>query len=96
MSAFHPVEHVKERFRNLDYPAEALVAKVEADAVVRLDVGTNGRVTNCRMLNAGVAKSFEIASCRVLKGAKFTPATNASGEPVAAPIVYDVRFRIDS
>lgn len=91
-----PVEHVKGRFRDLDYPADALIANVEADAVVRLDVGPNGRVTNCRMINAGVAKAFEIASCRVLKGAKFAPATDGGGKPIEAPIVYDVRFRIRS
>lgn len=89
-----PTEHVKERFHGLDYPADALAANVEADAVIRLDVAPDGSVTNCGMVNAGVPKSFEVASCNVLKGAKFKPATDASGKPVPAPIVYDVRFRI--
>jgi len=91
-----PAEHVRERFNNLDYPADALAANVEADAVVRLDVAPNGSVTNCGMVDAGVPKSFEVASCKVLKGAKFKPATDAGGKPISAPIVYDVRFRIGS
>lgn len=91
-----PAEHVKERFRDLDYPSDALAANVEADAIVRLDVSPNGSVTNCGMVNDGVPKSFEVAGCNVLKGVKFKPATDASGKPVSAPIVYDVRFRIGS
>jgi TonB family protein len=91
-----PTEHVKERFHELDYPADALAANVEADAVIRLDVAPDGSVTNCGMVNAGVPKSFEVASCNVLKSAKFKPATDARGKPVSAPIVYDVRFRIGS
>lgn len=91
-----PAEHVRERFHDLDYPADALAANVEADAVVRLDVAPNGSVTNCGMVNASVPKSFEVVSCKVLNGAKFKPATDAGGKSVSAPIVYDVRFRIGS
>jgi hypothetical protein len=91
-----PAEHVRERFHALDYPADALAANVEADAVVWLDVAPDSSVTNCSIVNAGVPKSFGVASCNVLKGAKFKPATDASGKPVSAPIVYDVRFRIGS
>jgi len=70
-----PAEHVKERFRDLDYPADALAANVEADAVIRLDVAPNGSVTDCGMINPGVPKPFGVASCNVLKGAKFKRAT---------------------
>jgi hypothetical protein len=89
-----PIEHVRERFEELDYPADALAANVEADAVTRLDIATDGTVASCGTVNAGLPKVFETASCRVLKGAKFKPAADANGKPTPAPILYDVRFRI--
>jgi hypothetical protein len=88
-----PVEHIRARFSQLDYPADALAANVEADAVTRLDIATDGTVAKCGTVNAGLPKAFEAASCKVLKGAKFRPATDADGKPTPAPILYDVRFR---
>lgn len=92
-----PLEHVRERFSALDYPTDALAANVEADAVTRLDIGTDGAVIKCAAVNPGLPHtSFESASCRVLRGAKFRPAVDANGRPTSAPVVYDVRFRIGS
>jgi len=89
-----PLEHVRERFGALDYPAAALAANVEADAVARLDIAIDGTVTKCATVNPGLPVVFETASCKVLKGAKFRPATDVSGKPTSAPVLYDVRFRI--
>lgn len=89
-----PAEHIRERFGDLDYPAEALAAAVEADAVTRLDVAADGTVAKCGTVNTGLAKAFEVASCKVLKRAKFRPALDANGQATPAPILYNVRFRI--
>jgi hypothetical protein len=91
-----PIEPVRNRFSALDYPEAALRAHVEFDAIIRLDVGTDGTVQRCSGLNPGNYKGFEIASCDVLKGAKFKPAVDSAGTVVSAPIIYDVVFRIDS
>jgi TonB family protein len=90
-----PLEFVRDRFRDLDYPPEALAASAEADAIIRLDVMPDGTVGECRSLNAGRYKGFERASCAVLKGARFQAAIDATGIAVAAPYVVDVRFRVD-
>lgn len=91
-----PVGHIRERFTALDYPTQQLARNVEADAVTRLDIAVDGTVAKCGAVTPGLSRDFELASCEVLKGAKFRPAIDASGRPVPAPIVYDVRFRIDN
>ena len=91
-----PLAPVRDRFSELDYPEEALRAHIEFDAIIRLDVGPNGIVQQCRGLNSGTYKGFETASCAILKRAQFRPAFDAVGNAVSAPIVFDVVFRIDS
>ncbi|MEO7864644.1 MAG: TonB family protein, partial [Sphingomicrobium sp.] len=89
-----PLANIRNRFNDLDYPREALAANVEADAIIRLDVAADGTAGACRSLNRGLMPGFQTAACKVLKGARFQPATDSGGTSVTAPIVYDVRFRI--
>ena len=91
-----PLNHIRERFSALDYPREALAANVEADAVIKLDVTADGTVRACSTAIPSLPEGFETASCRVLTGAKFQPALDTNGKPAPAPIVFDVRFRIDN
>jgi TonB family protein len=89
-----PIGSLRDRFSSLDYPSDALTFLVTGDAVTRLDVGPDGAVKECHSLNASQYKGFEYATCQVLKGARFKPATESSGNAVAAPYVLDVIFRI--
>jgi TonB family protein len=89
-----PLKAVRDRFRDLDYPAAALAQSVETDAITRLDIAPDGTVERCQSLNSGDYKGFEEAACKVLKGARFRPASDSAGNAVAAPVVFDVRFRI--
>jgi hypothetical protein len=91
-----PTQPVRNRFSALDYPEAALREHVEFDAIIRLDIGTDGMVKRCSGLNPGDYKGFEIASCDVLKGAKFKPALDSAGTAISSPIIYDVVFRIES
>jgi TonB family protein len=89
-----PLKPVRDRFDSLDYPQDAMAQHLETDAITRLDVGIDGTVEQCRTLNPGAYRGFEEAACRVLKGARFRPAIDSAGAPVAAPILYDVKFRL--
>jgi TonB family protein len=89
-----PLKPVRARFSNMDYPADALAQGIEADAVTRLDVGPDGRVISCKAVNSANYKGFADVACRILKGAKFRPALDGMGNPVSAPYLFDVRFRI--
>jgi hypothetical protein len=96
-----PINPPLALFRAGDYPTDAQREGVEADSIIRLDIAPDGSVGACSALNRTLKaedlklfKSFESVSCRVLKGAVFRPATDQAGKPVAAPIVYDVRYRL--
>lgn len=84
----------RSEFTSDDYPKEAEALHIEGDAIMRLDVSTKGTVNACTQLNTGAYDGFGRAACRVLQSARFRPALNASGSSVAAPIVYDVVFRL--
>jgi TonB family protein len=89
-----PLKPLSDRFSAIDYPPEALRFLVAGDALTRLEIDADGRVTRCRSINASKYKGFEYATCNVLKGARFKPALNSNGEPVSAPYVLNVRFAI--
>jgi hypothetical protein len=94
-----PLSPPLARFRASDYPPEAAQRGAQADSIIRLDIAPDGRVSACNALNRttkdlALFKSFESVSCAVLKGATFRPATDQTGRPVSAPIVYDVKYRL--
>lgn len=89
-----PLIPVRRKFSNLDYPGEAIMERIEGDAVVRLAVGPDGGVKRCESVNSGGYKGFENAACDVLKRAKFHPALGSTGESVSGFYVFDVRFRL--
>lgn len=90
----NPVAPLWKRLSDADYPMEAETFSVTGDAITRVDVGPDGRVQQCRSLNAGAYKGFESATCDALKGAQFRPALDSAGHPVSAPYVVLVHFRM--
>jgi protein TonB len=65
-----------------DYPAAATRAEEEGTTGFRLDVGTDGRVTNCTVTSPSGSSSLDAATCRIMKSrARFTPAHDSSGNP---------------
>jgi TonB family protein len=93
-SAPVPTQSLPQMFNDFDYPLDAITFLVTGDAVTQLDIAVDGTVTQCKSLNASKYKGFEDATCRILRRARFKPALDASGRPVPAPYVIDVRFRI--
>jgi len=77
-----------------DYPLLPAQYQVQGDVIARLDVGSDGTVHECVGLNKKVNADFNFATCRALmRRARFHPALDAGGQPVAAPFVVIVRFR---
>lgn len=67
---------------NDDYPAAALRAEEQGSTGFRLTVGTNGRVTDCQITASSGSRSLDDTTCRLMKSrARFTPATDSSGNP---------------
>ena len=67
-----------------DYPASALTRREEGTTRFRLDVGADGRVSDCRVMATSGSAALDGATCRILRSrARFTPARGSNGRPVA-------------
>jgi len=66
-----------------DYPAKALENGWEGSVIVKVRVGTNGRVRSCRIVKSSGHVPLDIKTCEiVLLRAKFSPARDSNGNPV--------------
>lgn len=80
---------------NDDYPAEALRNEEEGIVGFRLDIGTDGAVTRCTVVQTSGSASLDTATCRILsERARFTPALNRKGKPVSDHVTARIVWRI--
>lgn len=78
-----------------DYPPSALRAEEQGVTGFRLQVGPDGRVTNCTVTSSSGSSSLDEATCRlVTRRARFTPAEDASGNKIAATYANKITWRI--
>lgn len=78
-----------------DYPVAALRAGEQGTVQVKLAVGTNGRVTNCMVTSTSGSSALDSATCRLLTSrARFTPARDSAGSPVAAEVIHRQSWRL--
>jgi periplasmic protein TonB len=74
-----------------DYPPTALRNGQQGTVAFTLDVGPDGRVTNCTVTSSSGSPELDQTSCRLLqKRARFTPSKDASGNGIAD--TYSSRF----
>ncbi|WP_176592625.1 energy transducer TonB [Sphingobium sp. EM0848] len=67
-----------------DYPSRAQREERSGTAGFRLEIGPDGRVTNCTITSSTGHADLDEATCRLLpKRAKFKPATAAGGGPMS-------------
>jgi protein TonB len=67
-------------FSDEDYPASALRSSESGATGFRLDVGANGRVTNCTVTSSSGSSALDSTTCRLLRSrARFSPATDSTG-----------------
>jgi protein TonB len=80
---------------NDDYPPSALAANQEGRTSFRLDVGPDGRVTNCTITGSSGSSALDSATCRIMRArAKFTPAHDSNGRPVSDSVSNSITWRI--
>lgn len=78
-----------------DYPPSALRAEEQGVTGFRLQVGPDGRVTDCTVTSSSGSSTLDDATCRlVTRRARFTPAEDASGNKIAAPYSNRITWRI--
>lgn len=80
------------RFFSADsYPTEAVRAGVIGRVLVLLTITPAGTVGSCRVLSSA-APSLNAGTCRAAARLPFSPARDASGQPVAATYALPVRW----
>lgn len=78
-----------------DYPASALANREEGRAAFTLDVLANGRVGGCRITRSTGSSALDHATCAILvRRARFTPARDSSGNPVAGTASGSLEWRL--
>lgn len=76
-----------------DYPAAALRAEEQGLVMVVLQVGANGRVSDCRITFSSESAALDAATCRLFRSrARYRPARNADDEAVVGMIREQVRW----
>ena len=76
----NPKANLASLFSTDDYPPSALRSGESGTTGFRLDVGADGRVTNCTVTSSSGSSALDSATCRLLtRRARFTPARDSTG-----------------
>ena len=85
---------VKQSTWRVDYPSEAVRKEQEGRVTFVLSIDDTGVVTNCVVTVSSGHPLLDQAACRTGRNARFEPALDASGAPVASTLettsVYDL------
>ena len=91
--AFH--RNVVSLFSTDDYPSEAISRGEQGTAGVRYKIGTDGRVSDCRVVESSGSKALDQQTCAIItKRVRFEPAKTKSGEPVASMGFQRIRWEM--
>lgn len=67
-----------------DYPAAAIRNEEQGSVAFALDIGADGRVTDCRVRQSSGSAALDAATCRIMRSrARYTPARDADGKAIA-------------
>jgi protein TonB len=78
-----------------DYPDSALRNEETGTVVVRLHIGTNGRVSGCDVVQSSGHTALDNATCRLLSSrARYTPAKLSDGQPTTDTDTARITWRI--
>jgi protein TonB len=91
------VGNLQGLIRGDDYPESALEREEQGVVVVRLTVGTTGRVTNCAVSSSSGSRALDSTTCRVLTArARFSPAQDGNGNPTVGYHTQRIRWQVAS
>jgi hypothetical protein len=91
-----PLQSPGTWLRSGDYPRGQLYKGASAQIHFRLTVGEDGLVSDCAIQQATKGDEFAATTCALLRRrARFEPALDAAGRPVASYYVNAVRWIID-
>lgn len=77
------------------YPAAAKRANVQGRTAMRLSIGVNGAVTDCRVVESSGSADLDAVTCRLaLRNIRFAPARDQLNRPVASSFPLAVRWEL--
>jgi TonB family protein len=89
--------NVAQWVTNNDYPDDALRRGASGTTVVRLRIGTEGRVRECVVVATSGDSSIDRQSCAILqRRGRFEPALAADGSSVEASLITSLRWAVAS
>lgn len=78
-----------------DYPAAARREEEQGAVRVTYTVGTDGRVTNCTVVQSSGSSSLDSTTCRIFERRfRYAPARDAAGNPVPTTIRSSVVWQL--
>lgn len=84
-------EIIRGDFKQSDYPKELRAQGPKGTTFAEVVVGTNGRVTSCRVSRASGIPQFDAKTCQILlQRFHYRPARDVAGRPIAAPDSFSV------
>lgn len=90
-----PAEAPANWLRSSDYPMDLLRKGAQGLVHFRLSVDSEGKPTDCHIQRSTRPEGFDTAVCAALKRrARFEPALDKDGKPLASYYVNSVRFEI--
>jgi periplasmic protein TonB len=78
-----PTEWPFRRFSPDDYPAAAMRGEQQGFVAYRIEIGPDGRASNCAIRQSSGSPALDAATCRIVTSrSRFTPARDSEGRPV--------------
>jgi periplasmic protein TonB len=79
--------------RDYPVPAGGREARRGTEVIVRIMVGTDGRARDCVIFRPSPDSDADHLTCQLVESRlRFRPATDAAGNPVAAPFFWRQRW----
>jgi TonB family protein len=86
--------HVESWLSYTDYPDSALRSLTTGVTVARVDVGADGKATDCTVVVGSGSADLDRATCGGALRGRFSPARTAEGKAVSAMTIFNVVWRI--
>jgi protein TonB len=78
---------------NDDYPPSAIRAEEQGTTRFRLEIGPDGRVSDCTVTGSSGSSALDNATCSIMRRrARFTPAKDQSGNPIGDSTSSSIRW----
>jgi protein TonB len=80
-----------------DYPAAALGSGAQGIVRFTLTIDPSGRVVGCNITHSSGSSVLDMATCQIMRRrARYTPARDSNGNPVAGTIEQQVEWKAPS